>query len=183
MSSLATVFSTGRDRALETLVRRIHPGCRLRTVRVFGDDDSAAEGETVKGAGYGRPLELMVERADGSVSKLVFHTATQNGFGHDFRSDRAAEMLLAYDTFNGIPGHVRAVDVGAVAGDGGSLLSLRDAGEFYLLTEYGPGRPYAEDLRRLSSGQGSSERDRARCDALVDWLVILLFPVSSLILG
>ena len=39
---------------------------------------------------------------DGSINEaieLVFHTASPNDFGHDRRSDRAQEMLLAFDTF------------------------------------------------------------------------------------
>ncbi len=101
----------------------------------------------------------------------MFHVATANDFGHDRRADRAAEQLLAYDTFARIPRHVRALDVGAV-GEGG-LTSLRDAGEFYLVTEWAEGTPYADDLRRIAGERRLGSDDLARCDALARHLVAL----------
>jgi hypothetical protein len=157
--------------ALRDIVASVLPGFRLRSV-VPLDPDSASSDETRKAAGYGIPLRLEVEAPGGARRTLVFHAAGANAFGHDRRADRAAEMILGFDTFNDIPRHVRALDVGAIGLRGG-LVSLRDAGEFYLLTEYAEGHVYAEDLRRIASRGSVEAADLARCDALVQCLVEL----------
>lgn len=122
--------------------------------------------------GYGRPLRLTLRDAGGKGRVLVFRTATSNIFGHDRRSDRAAGMLLSYDTFNTIPDHVRALDAGAILPDG-RLLSLGEGGEFYLLTEFAEGHMYSEDLRRIAAQGRAGAADLARCEALARWLVRL----------
>jgi len=138
------------DRVLAAWVERVFPGARLRQVRAFGVDDAVLTGgATQKAVGYGDPLHLSVELADGGLKEFVFHTAHTDGFGHDRRADRAAGMLLAFDTLSGIPSHVKAVDVGAVTGDGSGLTSLAGHAEFYLVTEYEPGTLYADELRAL----------------------------------
>jgi aminoglycoside phosphotransferase (APT) family kinase protein len=64
------------------------------------------------------------------------------------------------------------VDVGAIAADGG-LVSLRGAGEPYLVTEWAEGALYAEDLRRVAREGRATALDLARCDALADALARL----------
>jgi aminoglycoside phosphotransferase (APT) family kinase protein len=53
------------------------------------------------------------------------------------------------------------------------LVSLRDAGEFYLLTTYAAGRPYAEDLRRIAHAGQLGTHDTARVETLARYLVEL----------
>jgi phosphotransferase family enzyme len=156
--------------AVEELVATLLPGARVREVTAL-TPDTRGEGGTAKALGYGAPLRVTVTTAAGDTEILVFRTASADEFGHDRRSDRAQEMLLDYDTFNRIPRHVPALDVGAIA-PGGRLVSLRDCGEFYLITRFAPGTVYAEDLRRIARG-GLAAGDEARCDALADYLVAL----------
>jgi len=157
--------------ALEEAVARALPGATLVGVEPLAPDAGEAD-DTMKAAGYGIPLRLSVQGADGGRSTLVFHTATANVFGHDRRADRAAEMILGYDTFNRIPRHVRALDVGAVRLTGG-LVSLHDAGEFYLLTEYAEGHVYADDLRRIARSARLEPSDLERARALARHLVTI----------
>jgi hypothetical protein len=158
--------------ALHRLLTQLHPGAVVERVVPLGDDHAENDEATAKGIGYGVPVRLTVRDKDGSRRELVFHTARANDFDHDRRSDRAKNMLLAYDTFGGIPNHVAAIDVGAVAKDG-SLLSLRDTGEFYLLTEFAQGRIYADDLRRIATDKQATPRDYARCEAVAVHLATL----------
>src|SRR4051812_30940412 len=97
---------------------------------------------------------------------------TAHGMLRERRSDRAANALLAYDTFGSIPGHAAALDVGAVMADGG-LRSLAGARELYLLTDYVEGTVYAQDLRRLAEGAAAGPRDERRCEALARYLARL----------
>src|SRR5437773_88261 len=69
-----------------------------------------------KGFGYGLPVRVSL--ADAPVEEIVVHTVGSAGFGHDTLADRAAVAVPAYETFNHLPRHVRALDVGAVLQDG-----------------------------------------------------------------
>lgn len=178
---------------LVRLLERLFPGAILVEAHPLAPDAAAdrgpgsATGETGKASGYGEPLRLRLRQGD-HERRLVFHTATPNEFGHDRRSDRAQGILLSYDTFGRIPQHVRALDVGAIRhvgqeGEGqgqgqdheepGDLISLRSAGEFYLLTTYAEGTVYAEDLRRVARSGSAGPLDVARAEALARYLVEL----------
>jgi hypothetical protein len=154
---------------LDLLARRF-PGSTVLEVRRLGDDE-VRDDATAKGTGYGVPIKVTLREADGRERAVVFHTARSDDFGHDRRADRAAEMLLAYDTFGSIPRHVPALDVGVIARDG-SLRSIADANEMYLLTGWADGELYAKDLRRIAA-EGTTERDLHRLDVLADYLVRL----------
>lgn len=156
-----------RTDVLRDALEKLLPGARLVACEPLGSEGAARVAR--KGAGYGQPLKLRLEDRSGAVHVLVLRTASANEFGHDRRSDRAAEMLLAFDTFDEIPGHVRALDVGAITPSG--LRSLRDAGELYLITTFAEGRIYAEDLRRIARDGAAGREDLERCEALARWLV------------
>jgi hypothetical protein len=145
---------------------------------VLGSDDTGSLPErTAKATGYGVPVRIDVETA-GRVRKLVLHGTSCNAFGHDRRADRAAELLLAADTFAAIPKQARVLDVGAFH-EGGGTVSLANTGEFYLLTEYLEGTPYAEDLRRIARARALQSTDLDRIDTLIDYLVALHVPVDG----
>lgn len=153
---------------LTRFLARRYPGSELLALRPLGVDE-AGEGAAHKEVGYGEVVRVDLRAADGAAIELVFHTAKPNDFGHDRRSDRAAEVLLAWDTFSLLPRHVRAVDVGAVR-PGGELVSLADAGELWLLTEYRDGAPYAHDLREIAARGALEPRDLERARALGRYL-------------
>jgi hypothetical protein len=133
--------------------------------------DAEAGGATEKAIGYGEPARVKLRGTDGERS-IVFHTEASNPFGHDRRSDRARDMLLAYDTFGAIPRHARALDVGALLADGGSV-SLRGADELYLVTEWAEGEVYAHALRRVAASGRATDEDVKRVEQIVDYLVAL----------
>jgi hypothetical protein len=156
--------------AIRHLLERRFPGCVVEDVRRLGADE-AQDDVTTKGTGYGEVLRIALRAADGARRTVVFHTARADDFGHDRRSDRMAELLLAFDSYGQLPQHVAALDVGLIGHDG-ALCSLSTCGEPYLLTSWADGEPYATDLRRVAA-DGAGPRDRHRCDVLVDYLVAL----------
>jgi hypothetical protein len=159
--------------ALREHVGRLVPGAEVVSVEPLGADaGAAAHDATEKGFGYGVPLRIAIRTPAGAVRRLVFHVAAPNEFGHDRRSDRARDCLLAFDTFGLVPDHVHAVDVGFTV-PGGALRSARDAGEAYLITEFADGEPYAEDLRRIARTGEVTPRDAERCARLVRYLADL----------
>lgn len=156
--------------ALAEVVARVLPGGVLLEAEPLAPD-TAGSNRTAKAVGYGEPLRLRVRDATGADQTLVFHTAHPDVFGHDRRADRAAEMLLSYDRYPLIPGHSRALDVGALTKDGRGLISLRDAGEFYLLTTFAKGHVYADELRRIIQRGSLENRDILHCELLARHLV------------
>jgi hypothetical protein len=166
---------SGHPRLREHL-ERMFPRHRVVALDPVGPD-TASGGASAKAAGYGLPVKVVLEGPTGEHRELVWRVAGANEFGHDRRSDRAAETLLAFDDFARVPQHVTALDVGALRGDG-ELVSLRDCGELYLITTYARGTLYAEDLRRIARA-GATPRDGERVDALARYLATLHVPVTA----
>jgi hypothetical protein len=125
---------------LRARLTELYPGARIVRVTALRDDETG--GDAMKALGYGRPLKI--ELAGGRPA--VFHTARPDDFGHDRRSDRTGNLLLAFDTFGKLPHHVAAIDMGLVRGDG-ALVSLDRTGEPYLITSWVDGTLYADELR------------------------------------
>ena len=159
-------------KALSRLIGVLFPGAQLENVGPLSESRFEREAGTTKLLGYGNSLLVTILTTEGERKRLVFRTSRPDNFGHDRRSDRACDALLAFDTFKSVPRQVRAVDVGAIGADG-ALYSLRGKGEFYVLTDYAEGRPYADDLWHISRERSVRASDRTRCDALADYLVNL----------
>lgn len=157
---------------------RMFPGYRVVEMESLGPDSGATKESTTKAAGYGLPARIKIIDEQGHERRLVWRVAGANEFGHDRRADRAAGTLLAFDDFPTIPHHIAAIDVGAIGFDG-ELISLRDAGELYLITSYAPGTIYAEDLRRLTRDRHATDLDLARVDALAKYLAALHEPLEG----
>ena len=167
-------------RAIDRLVAEHFPGAEVIGLHRFGTDEASDDtgvDSSAKASGYGKPILVRLRDAEGE-RRVVLHTATENPFGHDRRADRAAEMILAHDTFGDIPRHVRCLDVGAIANDG-TLRSLRHTGEFYVLTTFAEGHLYAEDLRRIARTGQSDARDVRRAEHLGRYLAALHQPIDD----
>jgi hypothetical protein len=162
----------------------LFPGFRVYLVERFGPEAGAATLEPiargsadVKRGGYGVPYIVRWRGASGQ-RRLVLETVRPGGFGHEDRADRAALVVRAFDDGPLLPGHVRPVDAG-VFRRGGAAASLRDTEEFFLLTEFCEGEPYASDFERVSRRGSLEEQDRGRAAILADYLAgIHREPVS-----
>jgi hypothetical protein len=151
---------------------RLYPGYRIAAIEPLAPDTGATAGSSGKAAGYGEPVKIALAGPDGEPLELVWRIASSNEFGHDRRADRAANQVLAFDDFADLPRHVRPIDLGAVGNDG-RLISIRDAGELYLITTYARGTIYADDLRRIANEGRAREVDHERVDALARYLASL----------
>jgi hypothetical protein len=158
-----------RPAAVEAALARIE-GAPVEILHLgsIADDRAATE---LKQVGYGEPA-LVRYRQGCKEKRCVLHTMGPNWFGHDRRSDRAALVLLAADTYGMVPRHTRVLDVGAFDA-AGELVSLAGEGEFYLITEYAEGTLYARDLRELEVRAEATARDLLRAEALASYLADL----------
>ena len=131
--------------------------------KVLQEDD-------LKGYGYGNPL-LIEYRVGGKQEKAVLNTMRPGyGFGHDHFSDRAQALLWAHSSFNKLPKHVHAIDVGAFDREG-RLLSVGQGEEFFQLVRFEQGSEYFLDLERIKDQEKFTDLDAARALALSDYLV------------
>ena len=161
----------------------LFPGLRGYLADRFGAEAESARieplagGGGIKKGGYGVPYRIQWETGTGTRT-LVLETVRPGPFGHEDRSDRAGLVLRAFDDYATLPGHVRAVDVGAFREDGPAV-RLGNAGEVFLLTEFADGRPYAEDFDGIVERGSLEDLDRSRAESLADYLAgIHRAPVS-----
>ena len=134
-------------------------------MRELGKEPEAKE---LKAYGYGVPILLEIEM-DGEKMSVVIESMAAGQFGHEHFSDRAQVMLWDYDTFNRLPRHAKAIDVGAFINDG-ELISVGNADEFFLLMDFIEGEGYFKDLERIKSSGGMTDLDIEKAKALSDYL-------------
>jgi hypothetical protein len=154
-----------KTHALAEYLRRVHRTPDVGAVRVT-PLGGGRQGD--KGYGYGIPLRLDYE-AGGVPRRAVIESVRPGPFGHEHMADRAHQLLWAHDAFGRLPRHVRSLDVGAVRANG-ELVPLGNAEELFQLAEFIEGHEYADDLIALRAGADAGPLDRARCDALADYL-------------
>lgn len=129
---------------------------------------SADDAGKLKAFGYGRPVHIIYTLA-GERRERVLRQVRRNGYGREMKADRLAAVWQDYETFNHLSQHVPAEDVIGLTG-AGSLVSLGAVDDFLLLTNYAPGRPYAEDLLRLRNTGRLTSLDRQRVVVLAHYL-------------
>jgi len=134
----------------------------------FPDKGQASDIDLLKTFSYGHPI-LISCLVNDCYKRFVLRTVAMNEFDHQRRSDRASKILLDYDTFNELPHHARAFDVGMVTQDH-RLVSIAESNEFFLLTEYVRGQPYASDLQRLCKSGEVTGVDLTRARQLALYL-------------
>jgi len=132
----------------------------------------------LKAFGYGQPMCIdyrpLASGKDGSepaeIRRVVLRRISRNSFGRERDADRVAEVWLNFHSFNHLPRHIQAQDMVALVDDG-RLESAGHIRELLLLTDYAPGQLYAGDLTRIRDEGMCTDRDRARAEALADYLV------------
>jgi hypothetical protein len=126
--------------------------------------------KSIKFYGYGTPVRVDYQPRGGAHKSAVLHTMHPGPFGHEYMEDRAQVLLWEHRSFNKLPSHVRSLDVGGFR-PGGNLATLGDITEFFLLTEYVEGQPYALDLETMRDRGTWAASALDRADALCDYLV------------
>jgi Phosphotransferase enzyme family len=141
----------------------------VRVLRLVALGQEQGE-KTIKFWGYGSPIRVEYQVPGQAPESLVLHTMRPGPFGHEHMADRAQVLLWSNQAFRSLPRHVRSLDVGGI-GPGGTLLSIGDVEEFFLLTEYAEGEGYFRDLEQLRNNGALRKIDQDRADALCDYLV------------
>jgi len=111
---------------------------------VFGQDARLTEFRRLGAGVHGTGFLVGVETPGGKRS-YVLKNLSSEGLGHDYPSDRAAVLLLAFHEYGNLPLHVKAVDVLSLQKNG-SLRSISGGKEYFLLMEKVEGISYLRDL-------------------------------------
>ncbi|HWI70266.1 MAG TPA: hypothetical protein VNS88_18185, partial [Nitrospiraceae bacterium] len=157
---------TLRKQSLERYLRnRYGPTATLLTYGVIGKESSRG---AYKQYGYGSPVKLTFQ-VGRTVRSAVLETMSPGPFGHEHPADRAQAILWDYDSYGRLPRHVKALDVGAFTDDH-RLISVAQAREFFVLTQWTEGTSYHLDLERLAKGGRLQRQDRERTIALARYL-------------
>ncbi len=154
------------DRLQRYLDRLFDSPTRIETMKglASGRRDEGA----LKGFGYGDPL-LIRCNVNEAERRIVLHRIRPNSFGRERTADRVAAVWLDYDTFNTLPRHIQALDRFALL-ENDELVSLRDAQELMLITEYQPGSIYADDLGQILEKGEKTQSDLDRVAVLGRYL-------------
>jgi hypothetical protein len=126
-------------------------------------------GKVIKEFGYGKPYLIEFD-VNGNGISLVLETMKSDMFGHEFAYDRAQSLLMAHSLYGRLPKHPRSIDVGAFMKDG-SLRSIGNYSEFFILMEKVEGQEYYKDLERIRDEKKLASLDLQRCQLLSDYLV------------
>ena len=157
---------TLKKQSLERYLRgRFGPKTTLLTYGVIGKESSQG---AYKQYGYGSPVKLTFQ-VGRTVQSAVLETMSPGPFGHEHPADRAQAILWDYDSYGRLPRHVKALDVGAFTDDR-QLVSVAQAREYFVLTQWTEGASYHVDLERLAKGGRLRKQDRERTVALARYL-------------
>ncbi|MBD3204771.1 aminoglycoside phosphotransferase family protein [Candidatus Bathyarchaeota archaeon] len=122
----------------------------------------------LKDYGYGTPLRINFT-SKGVSKTIVLNTVKPGPFGHQTMPDRAEILLRQYQAFNQLQRHVKALDVGAFT-KSGSIISIGDVEELFLITEHVEGKEYFRDLDRIKTDGEASPLDFNRATILAEYL-------------
>ena len=118
---------------------------------------------------HGEGWLVRTEGDTGEAGEFVIKAVRPAGLGHDYPSDRAGMFLLALDTYNSLPNHVKALDVISLRPDG-SLKSAGAGRDYYLLMHRAWGKNYFEDLESMSTREKLGAGDVLKIDRMVSYL-------------
>src|SRR5262245_22295727 len=105
---------TLKKESLERYLRgRFGSKSKLVSYGTIGKESSKG---TYKRYGYGSPVKLTFQ-IGGTIRSAVLETMSPGPFGHEHPADRAQAILWDYDSYDRLPRHVKALDVGAFTED------------------------------------------------------------------
>jgi len=134
----------------------------------FGSDIKINEFKELGKGVYGTAYLIDFNAGDEN-KRLVLKTMNRGGFGHDFKADIAQNLILAHDTFNKLPKHIKSYDVVAA---GEEISSVGIAEDYYILLEEAIGTQYNDDLDRIGK-EGLKEEDKEKARKLAEYLAEL----------
>jgi hypothetical protein len=132
----------------------------------FGPDMKINEFKQLGKGVYGTAYLIDFDTVEGN-KRLVLKTMGKGGYGHDYFSDIASNLLYDNAVFNKLPKHVKSYDVVAVEDE--KLVPVGSARDFYILLEEAKGVEYHNDLDRILR-EGLQDSDVEKVNIMADYL-------------
>jgi len=137
--------------------------------RVFSYDITVTNIEKLGKGFHAEAFLIETKDREGQEKRYVLETYRDQGFGHDYPSDRANVVIRSLLDYNLLPSHIKAIDVGSIQEDG-SLLSLGKPKDFFIIVEEAKGTEYWEDLDEITKRGSLLENDKKRIKLLANYL-------------
>ncbi len=150
---------------IEEFFKKIHGVDEVKIIKIEGVE---VKEDSLKGYGYGIPIIITYE-VKGELKKVVLETMKSDRFGHEYKSDRAQSLIWAYEAYNKLPRHAKAVALGYFDSKG-DLIPIKELEEVFLVTEFLRGKLYYLDLERIRDSASLEQLDIRRCEALAKYL-------------
>ncbi|MEK6692159.1 MAG: phosphotransferase [Nitrospirota bacterium] len=136
---------------------------------LFSEKVAVEKIEPLGRGSHGQGFRVKFKKNKRTTSLILKALSGDIGLGHDYPSDRAALFLLAKNTYNLLPKHVKAIDVATIKRDG-SITSVEEGKDYFLLMEEAEGESYFRDLERMKKKNRLDSHDRKRIKAMVRYL-------------
>ncbi len=136
---------------------------------LFSEKVSVEKIEPLGRGSHGQGFRVKFKKNKRNTSLILKALSGDIGLGHDYPSDRAALFILAKNTYNLLPKHVKAIDVSAIRKNG-IIKSVEDGEDYFLLMEEAEGESYFRDLEGMKGKERLDSHDRKRIKAMVKYL-------------
>lgn len=136
--------------------------------QLYNEKTNIIKIETLGSGCHGSAFLIEFEH-NSKKERLVAKTLESSiGLGHDHFSDRAQVFMLANDTYNKLPKHIKAVDAAGISEN--KIISIGMAKEFFLLMKEAKGTDYSHDLEEMKNKNSLDDRDIAKIKNLAEYL-------------
>jgi len=137
--------------------------------RIFGSDITVMDIEKLGEGFHAEGFLVKAKDKEGQEKRYVLKTLREQGFGHDYPSDRANVVIRSLLDYNLLPRHIKAMDVGSIQ-DNGSLVSVGKPKDFFIIMEEAKGIEYWKDLDEIRNRGSLLENDEKRIKFLANYL-------------
>jgi aminoglycoside phosphotransferase (APT) family kinase protein len=112
---------------------------------------------------------IKTKNRKGEKKQYVLKTLREQGFGHDYPSDRANVVIRSLLDYNLLPNHIKAMNVGSIQ-ENDSLLSIGKPKDFFIIMEEAKGTDYWKDMDEIRERGRLSENDKSRIKLIANYL-------------
>ncbi len=138
-------------------------------LNVFGSENKIKSIEKLGKGFHAFGFLINTVNKEGEEKRYILKTLHDKGFGHEYPADRANVVIRALMDDNLLPNHVKVLDAGSIQKDG-SLLSLGQPEEFFIIMEEAKGKEYWTDLDRIRDRRKLMKNDKERIKLIADYL-------------
>ena len=136
---------------------------------LFGSELKVKSIEKIGQGFHGMAFQIKTIDKNNKEKKYFMKTLHEKGFGHEYPADRANVIIRALMDHNILSNHVKVLNAGSIQKNG-SLLSLGEPEEFFIIMEEGKGIEYWNDLDVIRNNEKLAKEDEEKIKLIADYL-------------